>query len=71
VAIREESGLSRAAHLKRLMGAFFLALVLILTGACGGGEKKEDEKKKEETKKAEKDKKEDTKKDEKKEDTKK
>jgi hypothetical protein len=40
VAIREESGLSRAAHMKRLMGAFFLALVLILTGACGRGEEK-------------------------------
>lgn len=37
VAIREEGGLSRAAYLKRLMGAFFLALVLILTGACGVG----------------------------------
>jgi hypothetical protein len=32
--------LSRAAHLKRMMGAFFLTLVLILTGACGGGEEK-------------------------------
>lgn len=51
MAIREESGLSRAAHLKRMMGAFFLALVLILTGACGGAEKKEDEKKDEEKKK--------------------
>lgn len=40
------------------MGAFFLGLVLILTGACGGGdEKQEDEKE-------EKDKKEDEKKDE-------
>jgi hypothetical protein len=40
VAIREESGLSSAAHLKRLTKAFFLALFLILTGACGGGEEK-------------------------------
>ena len=48
MAIREESGLSRAAHLKRLMGAFFLTLVLILTGVCGAGgeEKKKDEEKK-------------------------
>jgi hypothetical protein len=44
--------LSRAAHLKRLMGAFFLALVLILTGACvSGGEEKKDEKKEEKDKK--------------------
>lgn len=54
MAIREESGLSRAAHLKRLMGAFFLGLVLILTGACGGGgEKKEEKDKKEDEKKDE------------------
>jgi hypothetical protein len=49
VAIREESGLSSVAHLKRLTKAFFLALFLTLTGACGGGEEKkkdEEEKKK-------------------------
>ena len=44
MAIREESGLSSAAHLKRLTGAFFLALFLILTGACGGGEEKKKKK---------------------------
>ena len=47
MAIREESGLSRAAHLKRLMGTFFLALVLILTGACGAGEEKQEDEKQE------------------------
>ncbi len=38
--------LSRAAQLKRLMGAFLLSLAVILSGACGGGGgEKKDEKK--------------------------
>lgn len=50
--IRKESSLSRAAQLKRLMGALFLSLMVILSGACGGGGgDKKDEPKKDDTKK--------------------
>jgi hypothetical protein len=37
--------LSRAAHLRRLMGAFLLSLMVILSGACGGasGQKQDDQ----------------------------
>jgi hypothetical protein len=42
VAIRVESDLCRAGHLKRLMVTFFPALVLILAVACGGEEKQDE-----------------------------
>jgi hypothetical protein len=48
--------MSRAARLRRLMGAFLLSLMVILSVAYGGGggEKKDEEKKDEEKKDEEK-----------------
>lgn len=39
--------MSRAARLRRLMGAFLLSLMVILSVTCGGGGEKKDEENKE------------------------
>ena len=54
VKIRKGSTLSRAAQLKRLMGAFLLSLMVIAAGACGGGEEKKKEEENQDQKKEEK-----------------